>query len=120
MQAQKLKSLKHWKRHMHVRKKISGTAARPRLAIFRSAKHVYAQLIDDVSGKTLAGATSVCKELRTTQGTKTALATEVGKQIGDRAKACGIEQVVFDRGGFPYHGRVKAIAEGARAAGLKF
>ena len=98
-----------------IRKKVSGTFERPRLAVFRSNKDIYAQLIDDVAGNTLASASS--KEAK---GSKTEQATVVGKLIADNAKKAGFENVVFDRGGFLYHGRVKALADSARAAGLKF
>ena len=98
-----------------IRKKVSGTSERPRLAIFRSNKGIYAQVIDDVNGNTLASASS--KEAK---GTKTEQATVVGKLIAETAKKAGIETVVFDRGGFLYHGRVKALADSAREAGLKF
>jgi len=98
-----------------IRKKVSGTSERPRLAVFRSNKEIYAQLIDDVNGNTLASASS--KEAK---GNKTEQATEVGKLIAANAKNAGVDSVVFDRGGFLYHGRVKALAESAREAGLKF
>ena len=98
-----------------IRKKISGTSERPRLAVFRSNKEIYAQLIDDVTGTTLVSASSV-----DIKGTKTVQATSVGKLITENAKKVGIETVVFDRGGFLYHGRVKALADSAREAGLKF
>lgn len=98
-----------------IRKKISGTLERPRLAIFRSNKQIYAQLIDDVAGHTLTSASS-----RDSKGTKIEQATEVGKLIAANAKKVGVEQVVFDRGGFLYHGRVKALADSARESGLKF
>jgi large subunit ribosomal protein L18 len=98
-----------------IRKKVSGTSERPRLAIFRSNKEIYAQVIDDVNGNTLASASS--KEAK---GTKTEQASVVGKLIADNAKKAGVETVVFDRGGFLYHGRVKALADSAREAGLKF
>ncbi len=98
-----------------IRKKVSGTSERPRLAIFRSNKEIYAQVIDDVNGNTLAAASS--KEAK---GTKTEQATVVGKLIAETAKNAGVEAVVFDRGGFLYHGRVKALADSAREAGLKF
>jgi large subunit ribosomal protein L18 len=102
---------------MRIRKKISGTALKPRLNIFRSNKNIYAQCIDDLSGVTLASASS--KEVSAT-GTKSEIAKEVGKAIGAKAKAAGIENVVFDRGGNLYHGRVKSLAEGARESGLSF
>jgi large subunit ribosomal protein L18 len=98
-----------------IRKKVSGTSERPRLAVFRSNKEIYAQLIDDVAGNTLAYASSA-----DVKGTKKEQASVVGKIIADNAKKAGIETVVFDRGGFLYHGRVKALAESAREAGLKF
>ncbi len=98
-----------------IRKKISGTSERPRLAVFRSNKEIYAQLIDDVAGNTLAYASSA-----DANGTKTEQAVFVGKLIAENAKKAGINTVVFDRGGFLYHGRVKALAESAREAGLKF
>lgn len=108
------------RRHNRVRKKVSGTAARPRLAVFRSAKHIYAQVIDDVSGRTLASASTMEVEFRSDQAATVAVAGEVGRRVAERAKATGIETVVFDRAGFRYHGRVASVAEGARTAGLKF
>jgi large subunit ribosomal protein L18 len=105
------------RRHARVRRRVSGTAARPRLAVFRSNKHIYAQLIDDLAGRTLASASTVADGA---EGAKTDAATSVGQLIAERGKAAGIEEVVFDRGGFRYHGRVAAIAAAARAAGLKF
>jgi large subunit ribosomal protein L18 len=105
------------RRHRRVRVHVTGTAGRPRLAVFRSLHHIYAQLIDDETGRTLASASTV--DLKA--GAKNAGAAEkVGKAIADKAKAAGVQQVVFDRGGFLYHGRVKALAEAARAAGLEF
>ena len=98
-----------------IRKKVSGTSERPRLAIFRSNKEIYAQIIDDVAGNTLASASS-----SDAKGTKTEQATVVGKLIAETAKKAGVDTVVFDRGGFLYHGRVKALADSAREAGLKF
>ena len=106
------------RRHRRVRGKISGTAARPRLDVFRSAKHIYAQIIDDVAGVTLVSASPMDKDFEGFGGNIEA-ATQVGKKIAERALAKGIEEVVFDRGGFVYHGRVKAVAEGAREGGLK-
>ena len=110
------------RRQKRVRMKISGTAERPRLNIFRSSKHIYAQVIDDTAGVTLVSASTVDKELQTQiAGKKKKEAAEfVGKTVAERAKSDGIESVVFDRGGFRYHGRVKALAEGAREGGLKF
>ena len=107
------------KRHSRVRGKISGTAERPRLSVFRSEKHIYAQIIDDVAGRTLVSASSVEKGFEGS-GANQEGARAVGKLIAERAVAKGIEEVVFDRGGFVYHGRVKALAEGAREGGLKF
>lgn len=104
-------------RHRRVRTKILGTPERPRLAVYRSLSHIYAQVIDDAAGRTLAAASSL--EQRDGQGSKTERARAVGARIGERAVAAGIANVVFDRGGFLYHGRVKALAEGARGAGLR-
>ena len=106
------------RRHRRVRGKISGTAERPRLDVFRSAKHIYAQIIDDVAGVTLVSASSMDKDVEGAGGNIEA-ATQVGKKIAEKALAKGISEVVFDRGGFVYHGRVKAVAEGAREGGLK-
>ncbi len=107
------------KRHARVRAKISGTAERPRLNVFRSAKHIYAQLIDDVNGVTLAAASSMDKGFEGFGGNKEA-AHKVGAVLAQRAIEKGIEEVVFDRSGYIYHGRVKELAEGAREGGLKF
>ena len=107
------------KRHRRVRAKVSGTAACPRLNVFRSSKHIYAQLIDDVNGVTLVSASSMDKEFEGQGGNKEA-AKKVGQLVGKRAVEKGIETVVFDRGGFLYHGRVKELADGARESGLKF
>lgn len=107
------------KRHKRVRAKISGTAERPRLNVFRSNANIYAQIIDDVSGATLAAASSLDKEVAGNGGNKEA-AKAVGKLIAERAAKKGITDVVFDRGGYIYHGRVKELAEGAREGGLKF
>ena len=106
-------------RHVRVRGKISGTAERPRLNVFRSLNHIYAQVIDDVKGVTLVSASSVEKDFGMTGGNKEA-AKKVGKLIAERALKNGIEEVVFDRGGYIYHGRVQELAEGAREGGLKF
>jgi large subunit ribosomal protein L18 len=110
------------RRRRRIRMKISGTPERPRLSVFRSTDQVYAQLIDDVSGQTLVSASSIDKELKAQMEgkTKSEQATLVGKAMAERALATGIEQVVFDRGGFLYHGRIKALADGARESGLKF
>lgn len=107
------------KRHKRVRAKISGTSTCPRLNVFRSEKNIYAQVIDDVAGVTLAAASSLDKEIEGNGGNKTA-ARAVGKLVAERCKAKGIEQVVFDRGGYLYHGRVAELAEGAREGGLDF
>ncbi len=101
-----------------IRKIVSGTAQKPRLSVFRSNKEIYAQLIDDVSGVTLAAASS--REQGVNKGTNVEVANAVGKLIGEKAAKAGIENVTFDRGGYLYHGRIKSLAEGARAAGLKF
>ena len=110
------------RRHTRVRKSVSGTPIRPRLNVFRSASHIYAQVIDDVAGKTLAAASDVDKELAPALAgkPKTERAKAVGQAVAERAKAAGVELVVFDRGGFQYHGRVKALADAAREAGLGF
>ncbi len=101
--------------HMRVRKKVNGTAERPRLSVYRSNNAIYCQVINDLAGHTIAAATSLGMT-----GNNVAQAIEVGKLIAERAKAAGIEQVTFDRGGYLYHGRVKALAEGAREGGLQF
>ena len=106
------------KRHKRVRSKISGTPEMPRLNVFRSEANIYAQVIDDVSGKTLVSASSLDKDIQGYGGNVAAAA--VGRLVAERAKAKGIETVVFDRGGYLYHGRVKALAEGAREGGLQF
>ena len=106
------------KRHARVRGKISGTPERPRLSVFRSEKTIYAQIIDDVAGNTLVAASSVEKDFG--PGSNKEAARKVGKLAAERALAKGIEEVVFDRGGYIYHGRVKELAEGAREGGLKF
>ena len=107
------------RRQRRIRGKVSGSAERPRLAIFRSNKGIFAQLVDDQTGRTIAGASwlGVAKSFK---GTKTDQAAEVGKLVAEAAKKAGIESVVFDRGGYLYHGRVKALADGAREGGLKF
>jgi large subunit ribosomal protein L18 len=103
-----------------IRKVVSGTETRPRLAVFRSNKEIYAQVVDDVTGKTLAAASSRDKEIVKSKGNKTEVAALVGKSVGEKAKKAGVETISFDRGGYLYHGRVKSLAEGAREAGLKF
>jgi large subunit ribosomal protein L18 len=120
--------------HKRIRQKLRGTAERPRLAVFRSVAHIYAQVIDDAQGRTLVAASSVAKDAkpaRAAKGAKTSKTTKtgggnvaaakaIGKLLAERAKEKGIAKVVFDRGGYPYHGRIKALAEAARAAGLEF
>lgn len=113
------KNVARLRRHRRVRGKIAGTAECPRLDVFRSSKHIYAQLIDDVSGKTLASASTLDKGFDSYGGNIDA-AVKVGKAVAERAVAKGIKKVVFDRGGFVYHGRVKALADGAREGGLEF
>lgn len=109
------------KRKERIRRKLSGTAERPRLTVYKSLKHIYAQLVDDTTGKTLAFASSLSKELKgQDEGDKKADAKRVGALVAQKAKAVKIEEVVFDRNGFPYHGRIAAVADGAREAGLKF
>jgi large subunit ribosomal protein L18 len=107
------------RRHARVRKSISGTSERPRLAVFRSARHISAQVIDDTSGRTLAAASTVEATMRTTSGGNLAAASAVGRLVAERAAAAGVQRVVFDRGGYRYHGRVAAVADAARKAGLE-
>jgi len=110
------------RRRRRVRKPLRGTAERPRLSVFRTAKHIYAQVIDDTAGKTLAAASSVDREIRGSVGfggNKQA-AEAIGRAVAERARAAGVKQVCFDRGSFKYHGRVAALADAARAAGLEF
>ena len=113
------KNAQRIKRHVRVRGKISGTPERPRLNVFRSNANMYAQIIDDVNGVTLAAASTLEKDFEGAAGNKEA-ARKVGQLVAERAKAKGIEEGVFDRGGYVYHGRVAELAEGAREAGLKF
>jgi large subunit ribosomal protein L18 len=110
------------RRHHRVRKKLNGTAERPRLAVFRSNRHIYAQVIDDVAGRTLVAASTLDDSIRGgSDGTgNIAAAKAVGALVAERAKAAGVDSVVFDRGGFQYHGRVAAVADAAREAGLQF
>jgi large subunit ribosomal protein L18 len=107
-------------RHRRVRRKVSGTAERPRLAVFRSARHMVAQVIDDTTGRTLAAASTVEPSLRSGATGNKAAAAAVGRLVAERAREAGISRVVFDRGGFLYHGRVAAVADAARQAGLEF
>ncbi len=108
------------RRHVRVRAKVSGTAQRPRLNVFRSSAHIYVQLVDDVAGRTIAAASDIEPAIREKGGAKTERASAVGSLIAERAKEIGVTMVVFDRGGFLYHGRVKAVAEAAREGGLEF
>ena len=108
------------KRHDRIRLRLEGTESRPRLAVFRSNTHIYAQIIDDASGRTLAAASTLEKELRGSSSTKTEEAAVVGRLVAERAKTAGVERVVFDRAGFRYHGRIKSLADAAREAGLEF
>lgn len=103
-----------------IRKDITGTQSRPRLAVFRSNKEIYAQIVDDVEGKTLVAASSRDKDVTSTEGSKIEKAALVGKALAEKAKQAGIETISFDRGGYLYHGRVKSLADGAREGGLKF
>ena len=114
----KSKSAAKARRHNRLRKKITGTEARPRLAVFRSSRHVFVQVVDDAKGHTLASASTMEADLRSFDGDKTAKARRVGELLAERAKAAGVEAVVFDRGGSKYAGRVAAIADGAREGGL--
>ena len=122
MSSSKLRKVSRLKRKKSIRKRISGTAERPRMSVFRSSKHIYAQLVDDIKGDTLISASSVEKTVRDLPkfDSKIALAEHIGKVLAERAKEKGIETVVFDRNGFLYHGRVNALSSGAREAGLKF
>jgi large subunit ribosomal protein L18 len=106
------------RRHLRVRKKVSGTPVRPRLVVNRSARHIFVQVVDDTAGRTLASASTMDPAIRAAEGDKTAKARLVGKLIAERAKSAGITVVVFDRGGYQYHGRVAAVADSAREAGL--
>jgi large subunit ribosomal protein L18 len=107
------------RRHLRVRKKVSGTPGRPRLVVNRSARHVFAQIVDDTAGRTLAAASTMDPAIRAAEGDKTAKARQVGGLLAQRAAAAGIAAVVFDRGGYRYHGRIAALADGAREGGLK-
>lgn len=115
----KVKSLRRSRRRAATRRRVNGTPTRPRLAVYRSLNHLYVQIIDDLAGKTLASASSREKGIDGDRGNATT-AVQVGKLIADRAKQAGVEEVAFDRGGFKYHGRIKALADAAREAGLKF
>lgn len=108
------------RRHLRVRKKVEGTSSRPRLVVNRSTRHMFVQVVDDSEGKTLASASSMEADVRAVDGDKTAKARKVGSLVAERAKAAGVDAVVFDRGGNRYHGRVAALADGARESGLSF
>ncbi|MEU2257173.1 50S ribosomal protein L18 [Nocardia xishanensis] len=108
------------RRHFRLRKKVAGTTERPRLVVNRSSRHLHAQLIDDSLGKTIAAASSIEADVRAVEGDKTAKGKKVGELLAARAKAAGVEAVVFDRGGHDYHGRIAALADAAREGGLKF
>ena len=108
------------KRHARIRLQLAGTTERPRLAVFRSLNHIYAQVIDDTSGRTLAAASTVERELKGSTSSKSEEAAVVGRLVAERARDAGIERVVFDRAGFRYHGRIKSLADAAREAGLEF
>jgi large subunit ribosomal protein L18 len=114
----KSKSAQRSRRQLRIRKRISGTAARPRLVVNRSARHVFVQVVDDTKGLTVASGSTLEADLRAFDGDKTAKAKRVGELVAERAKAAGIEAVVFDRGGNKYHGRIAAVADGAREGGL--
>ena len=112
------KAVARTRRHIRLRKRITGTAARPRLVVTRSSRHMVAQLVDDTTGRTVASASTLEADLRAADGDKTAKARRVGELVAERAKAAGVDAVVFDRGGNKYHGRVAAVADGAREGGL--
>lgn len=112
------KTIRRDKIKMRIRKRVNGSATKPRLSVFRSNAHIYAQLIDDITGRTLASASS--HELTEAEGTKADVSKLVGLRLAEKAAGAGISNIVFDRGGYLYHGRVKALAEGAREGGLKF
>lgn len=114
----KSKSASRSRRQLRIRKRISGTAARPRLVVNRSARHIFVQVVDDTKGLTVASASTLEADLRAFDGDKTAKAKRVGELVAERAKAAGVEAVVFDRGGNKYHGRIAAVADGAREGGL--
>jgi large subunit ribosomal protein L18 len=115
-----LKIIRRKRRKAGTRKRVLGLPSRPRMTVFRSNRHIYVQVVDDLAGKTLAAASTMDKAGKPESGSNLAAATDVGKVIAERAKSAGVEQVVFDRNGFLFHGRVKALADAAREAGLKF
>ncbi len=108
------------RRHLRVRKKVHGTTARPRLVVFRSTRHIYVQVVDDGSSRTLVSASTLDEGVRGSDGDKKSLAAAVGRLVAERAKSAGIDKVVFDRGGYRYHGRIAALADAAREGGLEF
>ncbi|MEO0069582.1 MAG: 50S ribosomal protein L18 [candidate division WOR-3 bacterium] len=108
------------RRHLSIRRRISGVPEKPRLCVYRSNRHIYAQLVDDTTGRVLTGVSTLSEQLREKKMKPTEIALEVGKLIAEKAKGLGINKVVFDRAGYRYHGRVKAVAEGARQGGLQF
>ena len=114
------KSVARARRHLRVRKKVAGTTTRPRLVVTRSSRHVFAQVVDDTAGRTIASASTMEADLRSFEGDKSAKARKVGELVAERAKDAGVEAVVFDRGGNSYHGRIAALADAAREGGLKF
>ncbi|MCA9278493.1 MAG: 50S ribosomal protein L18 [Phycisphaeraceae bacterium] len=120
MNKNKVKQTRRTRRRIGIRKRVVGTAACPRLAVYRSLNHIYVQVIDDMQGKTLCSASTRDKGVSLNTTGNAAAAAQVGKTVADKAKAAGISKVVFDRGGFRYHGRIKALADAAREGGLKF
>jgi large subunit ribosomal protein L18 len=120
MNRNELKVHQRTRRKMGIRKRVFGVPARPRLTVFRSAKHIYAQVIDDLTGRTLASASTVDKANKVDKGGNCKAAEQVGLTIAERAKQAGVEAIVFDRNGFRYHGRIKVLADAARKGGLKF
>jgi len=117
---ERAKTVARKRRHVRVRKKVSGTPARPRMVVTRSARHLVVQVVDDTVGRTLASASTMEADVRALDGDKSARSRKVGQLVADRAKAAGVEAVVFDRGGNKFHGRIAALAEGAREGGLAF
>lgn len=118
----KVKELSRKRRHIRIRKKVSGTGSRPRLCVYKSLNHIYAQIIDDVKGQTVVSASTLDRDLKEDKGHKgnVASAKKVGQMLASKASRIGIKEVVFDRGGYKYHGRIKALADGARESGLEF
>ena len=116
----KLKNIQHQRRKKSIRRRVFGVPARPRLTVFRSAKHIYAQVIDDLAGRTLASASTAEKSDKKPNGGNCEAATAVGKSLAERAREAGVEAVIFDRNGYRYHGRIKALADAMREGGVKF